>query len=48
LSSLFPVVVLAVAALVTFAVKRRERRLWAARRISGGRKALVLNLLDRR
>jgi hypothetical protein len=48
LSSLFPFVVVAVAAAIAFAVKRRERRLWAGRRISGGRKALVLNLLDRR
>jgi hypothetical protein len=48
LSSLFPVFVLAVAAAVAFTLKRRERRLWAGRRISGGRKALVLNLLDRR
>jgi hypothetical protein len=48
LSSLFPVLVLAVAAVITLAVKRRERRLWEARRISGGRKALVQNLVDRR
>jgi hypothetical protein len=48
LSSLFPVFVLAAAAAVTFALKRRERRLREGRRISGGRKALVLNLLDRR
>jgi hypothetical protein len=48
LSSLFPVFVLAAAAAVAFAVKRRERRLWEGRRISGGRKALVLNLIDRR
>jgi hypothetical protein len=45
--SLFPVFVLAVAATVFFTAKRRERRLWEGRRISGGRKALVLNLFDR-
>ena len=43
----FPVFVLAIAAVVAFTVKRRERRLWDGRRISGGRKALVLNLFDR-
>lgn len=48
LSSLLPVLVLAAAAVITLAVRRRERRLWAGRRISGGRKALVLNLVDRR
>lgn len=46
--SLFPVVVLAIAAAAALIVKRRERRLWAGRRISGGRKALVLNLIERR
>jgi hypothetical protein len=48
LSSLFPFFVLAVAAAIALAVKLRERRLWAGRRISGGRKALVLNLIERR
>ncbi len=37
-----------VATLVTFALKRHERRQWENRKISGGRKALVLNLMDRR
>jgi hypothetical protein len=36
-----------VAAAVTYAYRRRERRLWESRRLSGGRKALVLNLIDR-
>ncbi len=31
-----------------YAYRRRERRAWAARQISGGRKSLVLNLWDRR
>ena len=44
---LFPVAVL-VATVVTFALKRHERRQWESRKISGGRKALVLNLTDRR
>lgn len=47
LSSLFPVLVIAAAVAVAFTVKRRERRLWEGRRLSGGRKALVLNLFDR-
>jgi hypothetical protein len=47
LSSLFPVLgVVAVAAVVVM-MKRRERRLWASRRVSGGRKALVLNIYRR-
>jgi hypothetical protein len=45
--SLFPVVLLAVAVVSVYAYRRRERRLWASRRLSGGRKALVLNLYDR-
>jgi hypothetical protein len=40
-------VLIAAAAAATYAYRRRERRLWASRRLSGGRKALVLNLLDR-
>ncbi|HET8538836.1 MAG TPA: hypothetical protein VFL83_03075 [Anaeromyxobacter sp.] len=44
---LIPVaVVLAVA--IGYALKLRERRQWERRKLSGGRKALVLNLLDRR
>lgn len=43
---LIPFVVV-VAAAVTYVYRRRERRLWASRRLSGGRKALVLNLIDR-
>jgi len=42
LRSLFPILVVAAAAVVTLVAKLRERRLWASRRISGGRKALVL------
>lgn len=45
--SLLPVVLLAVAAISVYAYRRRERRQWGRRRISGGRKALVLNLYDR-
>ena len=41
-----PVVV--VVAVVTYVLKRHERRQWESRKISGGRKALVLNLVDRR
>jgi hypothetical protein len=44
---LFPVAVV-VAAAVTYALKRHERRQLESRKISGGRKALVLNLMDRR
>jgi cytochrome c-type biogenesis protein CcmH/NrfF len=44
----FPVALVVLAATVTFVLKRRERRRWANRVISGGRKALVLNLVDRR
>jgi len=44
---LFPVVVV-VATVLAYALKRRERQQWERRKISGGRKALVLNLLDRR
>ena len=47
IGSLFPVVLLAVAAVTFYAYRRRERRLWQSRRISGGRKALVLNIYDR-
>jgi hypothetical protein len=45
-SALLPVVALIIAA-VAFAARRRARRRWTNRRISGGRKALVLNLFDR-
>ncbi len=45
LRSLIPVALLAVVAVAVYT--RRERQLWARRRISGGRKALVLNLFDR-
>lgn len=45
--SLFPLVLLAVAVVSVYAYRRRERRQWERRRISGGRKALVLNLYDR-
>ena len=38
----------AVVAAVAYALKRHERRQWESRKISGGRKALVLNLMDRR
>ncbi len=44
---LFPVAVVVVTA-VAYALKRRERREWESRKISGGRKALLLNLVDRR
>jgi cytochrome c-type biogenesis protein CcmH/NrfF len=47
-STLLPVVALVIAAaVVAFAARRRARQRWANRRISGGRKALVLNLFDR-
>jgi hypothetical protein len=39
---LFPILVLVAPAVFTVIAKLRERRLWASRRISGGRKALVL------
>ena len=45
--SLFPILVVGAAAVVTLVAKLRERRLWASRRLSGGRKALVLNLYQR-
>jgi hypothetical protein len=45
--SLFPILVVAAAAVTTVIAKVRERRLWASRRLSGGRKALVLNLYRR-
>ncbi len=45
---MFPVLVVVVTAAVAFVLKRRERRQWENRRISGGRKALVLNLVNRR
>ncbi len=44
---LVPVAVV-VATIVGYALKRRERQQWESRKISGGRKALVLNLVDRR
>jgi hypothetical protein len=47
LRSLFPILVVAAAAVVTVVAKYREHRLWSSRRISGGRKALVLNLYRR-
>ena len=48
LSTLLPIVALAVAAAVyVYALRRRERRLWASRSIPGGRKALVLNVFTR-
>lgn len=46
--SILPVLLVAAAALGVYAYKRRERRIWASRRISGGRKALALWLADRR
>jgi hypothetical protein len=47
LSTLFPFLVVVAAAVVTVLVKRRERRRWANRRLTGGRKALVLNIYQR-
>ena len=47
LSSLLPIVAVAVAVVVYYALRRRERRQWASRSISGGRKALVLNVFHR-
>ena len=44
---LFPVLVV-VAAAIGFALKHHQRRQWERRKISGGRKALVLNLVERR
>lgn len=44
---LFPVAFSIVVA-VALTLKHRERRLWDRRKLSGGRKALVLNLVDRR
>jgi hypothetical protein len=41
-------VAVVVASVVAYALKRHERRRWESRKISGGRKALVLNLVDRR
>ncbi len=46
--SLFPVAIAIVTAVAYYALRRRERRQWASRSISGGRKALVLNVFDRR
>jgi hypothetical protein len=46
--SILPVLLLAAAAVGVYAYKRRERRIWERRRISGGRKALALWLADRR
>lgn len=46
--SILPVLLLAAAAVGVFAYKRRERRLWERRKLSGGRKALALWLADRR
>ncbi len=46
--SILPVLLVAAAAVGVYAYRRRERRLWEARRITGGRKALVLWLADRR
>lgn len=48
MSTLFPVVVVFAAVAVPAVLRWRERRRWANRAISGGRKALVLNLHDRR
>ncbi len=48
LRTLFPVVVVVLAAAVPLVLKWRERRRWANRTISGGRKALALYLNDRR
>lgn len=45
---LVAVLLAAVAAVAVYAVRRRARRHWASRSISGGRKALILNLLERR
>ena len=41
-------VAVAVTAAVTYALRRHQRRQWERRKISGGRKALLLNLVDRR
>lgn len=38
----------AVAAVSAYVVRRRARRRWATRSLSGGRKALILNLIERR
>jgi uncharacterized membrane protein len=46
--SILPVLLVAAAAVGVYAYKRRERRIWESRRISGGRKALALWLADRR
>jgi hypothetical protein len=45
---LLVLVVASCAAAVLLVLRRRERRLRATRSISGGRKALVLNLTERR
>jgi hypothetical protein len=48
LRSLVPALFIAVAAAASFVVwRRRERLERESRTISGGRKALVLNLMDR-
>ncbi len=46
MKSLFPAVVLAAAAVVA-AYRFRARRRFEKLKVSGGRKALVLNLVDR-
>lgn len=46
--SLIPILLVAAAAVGVYAYRRHERRIWEARRISGGRKALALWLADRR
>jgi hypothetical protein len=47
LSALLPIVAVAAAAVSYLVLRRRERRHWATRSISGGRKALVLNVFRR-
>ncbi len=46
--SLIPILLVAAAAVGVYAYRRHERRVWEARRISGGRKALALGRADRR
>jgi hypothetical protein len=46
--SILPILLVAAAAVGVFAYKRRERRRWESRKLSGGRKALALWLADRR